>query len=610
VPAPSELYVRLLNGLVSDEAFRVEFQGDPTTALHERFGAIEGLDELEAEVGHGPKAMETLEIRQSRSNLAGMLMAVASEGAGLVEMFRGSGGGSGQLPDALNGAIEHQGSSGPPIKPADGGGGGIAPSAIEHRPLIRAATPEQAAATAPDGGGLWSSRSAASAASAAHQAELAQQVELAQARQSSHQAGQFPVIKETHRASQRSGAGGAADQADLAPNLSPKLQAAVDEANKIAAAKLPYVYGGGHIDPAPTPAALEAQGSGYDCSSTVSRVLQAAGVHIPTIVSGDFPNYTAPGPGAITIYSNPEHVFMKIDNRYFGTSTADNPGGGAGWIHSSVAKPEAESGRYTVTHVEGIEREAGGRPSGHEPPTAARASDGRGGGSGSELADVSAGYPGDDASQAQFAAWMGAEANKRGIPPELPVMAALVESNLQNLNYGDADSVGFFQMRASIWDQGEYAGYQQDPEKQIDWFLDHAEAVKQQRIDAGLSVKDPSQYGEWVADVEMPASEYRARYQEQLANAQALLKNADLNGGGGPVLVSSHSSGSGALHGDGDHEADGGDGESDGGGGALAAASIEPPPPPAPLDFDAEEGQPTPAQVNVQFLEAVPTEES
>ena len=85
-------------------------------------------------------------------------------------------------------------------------------------------------------------------------------------------------------------------------------------------------------------------------------------------------------------------------------------------------------------------------------------------------------YPGDDAPREQIAAWMAAEAKRRGIPPQLPVMAALVESNLKNLNFGDADSVGFFQMRLSIWNQGEYAGYPDDPEKQIDWFLDHAAA--------------------------------------------------------------------------------------------------------------------------------------
>ena len=68
-------------------------------------------------------------------------------------------------------------------------------------------------------------------------------------------------------------------------------------------------------------------------------------------------------------------------------------------------------------------------------------------------------YPGDDATKQDIAAWMAAEAEKRGLPPELPVMASLVESGLRNLSYGDADSVGFFQMRTSVWDQGDYEGY-------------------------------------------------------------------------------------------------------------------------------------------------------
>ena len=38
-------------------------------------------------------------------------------------------------------------------------------------------------------------------------------------------------------------------------------------------------------------------------------------------------------------------------------------------------------------------------------------------------------------------------------------MAGLVESSLRNLDYGDADSIGYFQMRVSIWDHGQYSGY-------------------------------------------------------------------------------------------------------------------------------------------------------
>ena len=137
-------------------------------------------------------------------------------------------------------------------------------------------------------------------------------------------------------------------------------------------------------------------------------------------------------------------------------------------------------------------------------------------------------YPGDTAPKEQIAAWMAARARAAGIPPELPVMAALVESRLTNVNYGHADSLGYFQMRASIWDQGEYAGYARDPEKQIKWFIDHAVHEKQKRVADGYTnfLADESKWGEWVADVERPAEQYRGRYQERLAEAKALLARA------------------------------------------------------------------------------------
>ena len=62
---------------------------------------------------------------------------------------------------------------------------------------------------------------------------------------------------------------------------------------------------------------------------------------------------------------------------------------------------------------------------------------------------------------------------------------------MKNLNFGDADSVGFFQMRVGIWNQGAYAGYPDKPELQVKWFLDQAEAVKRQRLAAGKSVDRP-----------------------------------------------------------------------------------------------------------------------
>ncbi len=137
-------------------------------------------------------------------------------------------------------------------------------------------------------------------------------------------------------------------------------------------------------------------------------------------------------------------------------------------------------------------------------------------------------YPGDQATPQQLAAWMGAHAEKAGLPPELPVMAALTESGLRNLSYGDRDSVGFFQMRVGIWDEGAYAGYPSNPELQIQWFIDHAVAVKSQYPELA---NNPNSWGDWVADIEQPAEQYRYRYQLQLSTAQALLRGADLASG-------------------------------------------------------------------------------
>jgi hypothetical protein len=137
-------------------------------------------------------------------------------------------------------------------------------------------------------------------------------------------------------------------------------------------------------------------------------------------------------------------------------------------------------------------------------------------------------YPGDQATPQQIAAWMGTRAAQAGLPPELPVMAALTESGLRNLNYGDRDSVGFFQMRLGIWDEGAYAGYPSNPDLQVQWFIDHAVAVKNEYP---ALVNDPNSWGEWVADVEQPAQQFRYRYQLQLSTAQALLHSADLTSG-------------------------------------------------------------------------------
>ena len=128
---------------------------------------------------------------------------------------------------------------------------------------------------------------------------------------------------------------------------------------------------------------------------------------------------------------------------------------------------------------------------------------------------------------------MARQAHKAGLPAELPIMAALTESGLKNDNYGDRDSLGYFQMRTSIWNQGEYQGFPDHPELQLKWFIDHALAVRKERIAEGDTTygQDKSKWGDWVADVEQPAAEYRGRYQTHLDQADGLLSQAGASGG-------------------------------------------------------------------------------
>jgi hypothetical protein len=134
-------------------------------------------------------------------------------------------------------------------------------------------------------------------------------------------------------------------------------------------------------------------------------------------------------------------------------------------------------------------------------------------------------YPGDSASRADIAVWMSRGAVATGLPGELPVMAAIVESNLRNVSSGDADSVGYFGMRTSIWNNGPYAGFPTNPTLQLKWFTDQAIKVRDKRISDGRPdpTLDDAEWGEWIADVERPAEQYRGRYQLRLQEARDLI---------------------------------------------------------------------------------------
>jgi len=131
-------------------------------------------------------------------------------------------------------------------------------------------------------------------------------------------------------------------------------------------------------------------------------------------------------------------------------------------------------------------------------------------------------YPGDDADKARIARWMARAAADRGLPHELPVMAALTESGLQNLR--GASFAGYFGMSRTL-NRGDYRGFPRSPDLQARWFTDTAMLVRQRRVAEGRPdpAADPAGYGSWIADVERPARQYRSRYQTHLAEAQGMI---------------------------------------------------------------------------------------
>jgi hypothetical protein len=138
----------------------------------------------------------------------------------------------------------------------------------------------------------------------------------------------------------------------------PLLARIVTVADEIAAARIPYCYGGGHTTPArPSHGTYchNATGQlvsgvsydGLDCSGAVSMLLQTSGVSTPTLDSTAFMSFGAPGPGQqFTIWANPAHAFVSIDGRDWGTNDA-NPSGGPGWApHTTVG--------FTPRHLPGL----------------------------------------------------------------------------------------------------------------------------------------------------------------------------------------------------------------------------------------------------------------
>lgn len=128
------------------------------------------------------------------------------------------------------------------------------------------------------------------------------------------------------------------------------IRKAADELDRM---RVPYVLGGGHMTPArPDP--------GLDCSSSVSWVFQHAGFKVPTMISDGYMTWGDPGPGQqITIYTRPNrpgeigHIFMRIGNRYFGTSGSFHRAAGTGPAWFTTNPPKSYLDGFTTRHPPG-----------------------------------------------------------------------------------------------------------------------------------------------------------------------------------------------------------------------------------------------------------------
>jgi hypothetical protein len=91
----------------------------------------------------------------------------------------------------------------------------------------------------------------------------------------------------------------------------------------------PYAVGGGHGLP------LSQVASSYDCSSSVEHLLYGGGL-LPVTYdapSGTLESFGEPGPGRwVTIYANPDHVFMYVAGLRWDTHDAAGPGDGSSGI--------------------------------------------------------------------------------------------------------------------------------------------------------------------------------------------------------------------------------------------------------------------------------------
>ena len=133
----------LLERLLADADLRARFRAQPETACREA-----GFPDLAAEIAQMGGSLQTLDLRESRSSLVGVLMAAAFEGMGVLELSHLAGGGlSGEAAAAAHRALTRSGMAAvrpggaihPPHPPH------VAPPHVPHGPRV----PHPAASASP-----------------------------------------------------------------------------------------------------------------------------------------------------------------------------------------------------------------------------------------------------------------------------------------------------------------------------------------------------------------------------------------------------------------------------------------------------------------------------
>ena len=119
-----------------------------------------------------------------------------------------------------------------------------------------------------------------------------------------------------------------ADGLAAAPAGAPAaVQGIIGAGNQIAGR--PYLFGAGHGLP------LSEVAPAYDCSSSVEHLLYGGGL-LPLdygAPSGALESFGLPGPGRwVTLYANPDHVFMYVAGLRWDTHDAAGPGDGSSGI--------------------------------------------------------------------------------------------------------------------------------------------------------------------------------------------------------------------------------------------------------------------------------------